>query len=80
MKKKIQQETRYEGYFLMDSGLKVSFDISEDEGGEAFSKMYDSQFPYEKGDSIWLGECDDCFILVDRIIGFNINQYQSDIS
>ena len=81
MAKKIQKEKRYSGYFLMDSGLKLKFDVSEEEGGENFSmSLYGNyEFPYEKGDTIWLGGNDDVKILVDRIIGWSINEYEQEI-
>ena len=79
-KSKIQKEKRYEGYFLMDSGLKVPFDISEEDGGENFSvSLYGNmEFPFEKGEVIWLGEDKDMKILADRIIGWNINEYEQE--
>jgi hypothetical protein len=77
IQEKIEKETRYNGYFLMDSGLKIPFDISEDDGGEIFSvSLYGNmEFPFEKGDVIWLGENTDIKILADRIIGWDINKY-----
>ncbi len=77
MKEEIQTETRYEGYFLMDSGIKVSFDMSEDEGDEEMRLLYGNlEFTYEKGGVIWLGESTNMVILVDRIIGFSVREYQ----
>jgi hypothetical protein len=78
MSKKIQREKRYNGYFLMDSGLKIPFDISEEEGGENFSiSLYGNmQFPFEKGEVIWLGEKSNFYILADRIVGWDINEYK----
>ena len=75
---KIEKETRYEGYFLMDSGLKIPFDISEEDGGNNFSiSLYGNmEFPFEKGDFIWLGEDNDMKILADRVIGWSINEYK----
>jgi len=80
MKKNIK-EKRYYGYFLMDSGLKVKFDISEEDGGENFSvSLYgNGEFPFKKGDVIWLGEENDVKILVDRIIGWQIDEYEQEI-
>lgn len=78
-KKKIEEkETRYSGYFLMDSGLKVDFDISENDGGDYFSiALYgNGKWPFEKGGIIWLGEDKDVKILADRVIGWDINEYQ----
>ena len=65
----------YVGYFLMDSGLKVKFDVTEEEGGEEFSFYLcdNSEFPWERGDIIWLGEE---YILADRVIGWSIREYE----
>ena len=74
MNKKTQKEKRYRGYFLMDSGIKIFFDISEEEGGEEFWELYsNSNFLFEGGSCIWLG--DERYILTDRIIGFSIDEY-----
>lgn len=69
-----QKETRYQGYFLMDSGFKVPFDISEEDGGDAFAiSLYGNmEFPWVKGDVIWLGENENVKILADRILGWDI--------
>lgn len=79
-KKEIKKEKWYSGYFLMDSGLKVPFDISEEVGGEDFriSLYGNMEFPFEKGDIIWLGEESEVRILADRIIGWNIDEYERD--
>jgi len=67
------RELRYKGYFLMDSGLKISFDISEEDGGEEFYDLYNnSEFNFEKEGMVWLGEESDLKILVDKIVGFEI--------
>ena len=81
MSKQIKKEKRYEGYFLMDSGLKVGFDISEEDGGENFSISLcgNYEFPFEKGKSIWLGEDKNVNLLVDRIIGWQISEYEKEI-
>ena len=74
-KKEVQKDIRYEGYFLIDSGLKIEFDISAEEGGEHFELLYgNSEFTWKKGDAIWLGEENDYLILADRIIGFSISE------
>ena len=72
-----KKEKKYVGYFLMDTGIKVPFDVSEENGGKNFSlHLYGNcEFPWEKGDSIWLGEKNPCFILADRIIGFEVDEY-----
>lgn len=78
MEKQKIAEKRYKGYFLMDSNIKVTFDISEEDGGENFSSsLYGkSEFPWEKGDNIWLGVNKDVIILADRIIGWDISEYE----
>ena len=79
-RKKIETETRHTGYFLMDSGLKVPFDISEEDGDENFKSLYgDMEFLWERGDVIWLGEENDTKILVDRIIGWDITSYVAEL-
>ena len=76
MEKEIEGEKRYKGYFLMDSGIKIYFDILAQECGDDFSELYDnSKFLFERGDCVWLGEKNNSFILVDRIVGFSINEY-----
>lgn len=72
------KEKRYEGYFLMDCGLKIPFDISEENGGDKFKELcWDLKFSWEKGDTIWLGE--ELQIIVDKIVGFSINDYEKEI-
>lgn len=73
-----QKQKRYRGYFLIDSGLKVPFDISEEDGGEEFNlSLYGNmEFPYEKGDVIWFGEDSNLKLLADRVIGWDINEYE----
>ena len=77
-KNKLEIEKRYDGYFLMDSGLKVPFDISEEDGGEDFSIFLyrNMKFPFKKEDVVWLGEDENVKILADRIIGWDINEYE----
>lgn len=74
MNKEINKEVRYNGYFLMDSGFKVEFDISKEDGGDNFEvSLYGNmEWPFEKGDVIWLGEESDLRILADRVIGWDI--------
>ena len=71
------KEIRYKGYFLMDRGLKISFDVSEEDGGEKFAiSLYGNvEFPFEKGETVWLGEDSDLKILADRIVGWDIAEY-----
>ena len=73
------KEIRYKGYFLMDSGLKIPFDISEEDGGEKFAiSLYGNiKFPFEKGEIVWLGEDNNLKILADRIVGWDIDEYES---
>lgn len=80
-KKEVKKEKRYQGYFLMDSGLKVPFDISEEDGDANFAiSLYGNmEFPWIKGDVIWLGEDVDMKILADRIIGWDINEYEQEV-
>jgi len=75
-KKKVVMEKYYVGYFLMDSGIKVPFEISEEDGGEDFSiSLYENmEFPWVKGDIIYLGEMSGMKILADRIIGWDISE------
>ena len=73
-----KKELRYRGYFLLDTGTKISFDISENDGGENFSKeLYgNANFPWKKGDTIWMGEDNDYSLLVERIIGFHVEEVE----
>jgi len=74
--KQIQREKRYNGYFLMDSGLKIPFDISEEDGGENFSiSLYGNmEFPFDKNDIIWLGEDSGLKLRADKVIGWEIDE------
>jgi hypothetical protein len=70
--------TRYAGTFLMESGFKVKFDIADDEWDEGtIFSLQNLEFPFEKGESIWLGEANDIKILVDKIIGWNFYDYEA---
>jgi len=72
----MKKEIKYSGYFLLDTGLKIEVEISEEDGGENFAEMAtNSDFPYEKGDTIWLGEGNDMLLLVDRIAGFYFTEW-----
>ncbi len=76
--KKETKELRYEGYFLMDSGLKVYFDISAEKGDENYDTLYgNSEFKWEQGESIYFQDDngEDAFILADKVIGFFIKEY-----
>lgn len=75
-KKKTQKEVRFNGYFLMDSGIKINFDISEEFNSGKFRKLLDCEWSFEKDDVIWLGEENPVFILADRIVGFWIDTYE----
>ena len=78
--KEAKKEVRYEGYFLMDSGLKVPFYISEEDGGENFSlSLYGNvEFPFEKDDVIWLGEDSNLILRADKVVGWEIDKYESE--
>jgi hypothetical protein len=69
-------EKRYEGYFLMDSGVKVFFDISEEDGDTKFKLLYDeAKFSWEREDTIWLGEDSELRVLANKVIGYYISEY-----
>jgi hypothetical protein len=76
-----QKELRYEGYFLMNSGLKVYFDISADNGGENYDKLCDAaEFNWKQGESIYLeNDGEYSFVLADKVIGFSIRDYNQEI-
>ena len=63
----------------MDSGLKIPFDISEEDGGEKFAiSLYgNGEFPFEKEEIVWLGEDNNLKILADRIVGWDIDEYEA---
>ena len=67
------EEKRYTGIFLIDSGLKVPFDISEINAGNDFEELETALWPYNKGDIIWLGEGDNIFLRADKVIGWQID-------
>ena len=73
-----EKRLRYKGYFLMDSGAKVNFDISEEDGGEKFSEsLYGNMdFPFNDDDIVWLGENSNLKLRADKIIGWDINEYE----
>jgi len=73
-----EKEKRYAGYFIMESGLKLKFDISEENGGDDFEAMLVSEYPFDESELVWLGETDDCFIRAKKIIGFYIYDYLLD--
>ena len=76
-KKVVEKQIRYSGYFLIDSGAKIPFDISEEDGYEEFADLANnSSFSFKKGDYIWLGEDSNLKLLVDRVIGWDINEYE----
>ena len=77
-KKIVIKEKWYRGYFLIDSGIKINFDLSENDGGDDFSvELYgNSRFPWEKDNSIWLGSSMDLQLLASRIIGWDIEEYE----
>ena len=70
-------ERRYCGYFILDSGAKIDFDLTEDDGGDAFASLFDCEFKFEDNDLIYLGEDVGGFIRAKRVVGFYIDDYQS---
>ncbi len=72
--KQIEKETMYYGYFILDSGDKINFEISEEDGGEAFALLLDCEWSFGKNDVIWIG---DSFILASRVAGFQIDTYET---
>ena len=76
--KEAEKELWYRGYFLMDSGFKVEFDICEEDNGEEFSVSLsgNGEWPFEKGRVLWLGSKNDLHILTDRVIGWYIEEYK----
>ena len=72
-KTKPETETRYGGYFIMDSGLEINFDISEQDGGDEFRELLDCQFVFGDNDTIWLGESNEIFIRAKKVVGFYID-------
>lgn len=74
---KLEKEIRYTGYFLIDSGYKVNFDISKEDGGDEFAELYNNMiFSFKTGGCIWLGEDSSLKLIVDRVIGWDINEYE----
>jgi len=72
-KKTATKEKVYEGYFLMDTGFRLHFVVSEDIGGEHFELLCDGGlWPYNQDDIIYLG-VDYPNLLADRIAGWSIN-------
>jgi hypothetical protein len=73
----IQKEVRYEGYFIMEGGFKVNFNISADDGGEKLNSLYgNSAFEWEQEESIYLeNKGKEFFILAKKVIGFFIRCY-----
>lgn len=77
MAKKKEKRYGYDGFFLMDSGLKIYFIVDGDEAEEGFDALYNNcDFSWEKGGIIWLGERSNLTILVDKVIGWEINQFE----
>lgn len=67
-------EVYFAGYFLMEGGLKVEFDIPEEDGGDEFRSMLDCKFVFEDDRMIWLG---DFSIRAKKVLGFYIYDYES---
>lgn len=68
----------YYGYFLMDSGYKVKFDVAEYDDFGIFEQLHDGDCTQalKQGDTIWMGEDDDYILLADRIIGWSVSMYE----
>lgn len=78
IKEQVKQQTeeiRYVGYFLMEGGLKVKFDISQEDGGTEFEELYNNDIIFwEKSDFIWLGEESELKVIADKIIAWDIRE------
>ena len=78
MKKSTNKIICYFGYFLLDSGLKIEFDIPEDEANDIYRKMINAEFECDST-TVYLGEYAICpFILTKKIIGFQIDTYEKE--
>ena len=81
MKNNQKKELRYEGYFLMDSGLKVYFDISANDGGENYDYLLNAEFKWSQGETIYVeNEGEDFLIRADKVVGFSIREYNQEIN
>jgi len=80
MIKEDEKKFGYDGYFLMDSGLKINFNFLEDSvftGELLYDYLFnDGEYPFEKGEKFWLGEEKDLFVLADKIVGFTVSEYE----
>jgi hypothetical protein len=62
--------------FLIDSVLRVDFDIPEDEAGEIYQLMKNGQFSFDNN-TIFLGEAAETpLLLTKKIIGYDIDTYE----
>lgn len=79
--KQLEQEkiVHYCGHFLMDSGLKIEFDVPTDEVDEKeFEEMVNNaRFP-DNGNVLYLGNSADTpFLRRQKIVGYEIDSYES---
>jgi len=82
MAEETEKQLRYEGHFLMDSGLKVYFDISAENGGEKYDSLYgDCEFRWGQGEIIYITQDEGkaFYILADKVIGFVISEYNEEL-
>ena len=71
---KEEKEIRYYGYFIVDSGIKIPFDISKEDGSDKFISLLNLVFPFEQDEIIWLGEESNIFLRANKVVGWNIEQ------
>lgn len=77
--KKTIGETWYEGYLLLDSGLKLEFRETEGDVDSMISSLYDDGCAtWERGDVVMIKKPNGGYlnILTDKIVGWNIDSYQ----
>lgn len=74
-----QKVTHYYGHFLIDSGVKLEFDVRDDEVNDEFDKMMNNvEFP-NGVKLLYLGESSPTsFLRTQKIVGYNINTYESE--
>ena len=72
VEKKEVKSVLFSGYFLMDSGIRIHFEMPEEkDDDDNFAELVrNNGFSWKKGDQIWLGEDMDISIFADRVIGF----------
>ena len=68
---------RLSGYFIIDTGLKFKFDVEREDTDSRLVELYDnSEWNFEKGDSIFIDSSSMEMILSDRVIGYFIQEYE----